>query len=170
MTTVLTFIDKKLLDTPVVGDEGAVHYTTSTTKGLMGRKVTTITAASGLVGYINWREKIFVINGLEWSWSQLRSRSSGFFEPLYQWQWGDKSYKLEYHDMHRSLLATPSSGNVADTVRFTPYHPHLMRDNEKAIIHFPNQVQDEAERMFLLMAILQTDIHRQDAAAAAAAG
>ncbi|KAJ6462595.1 hypothetical protein C8R45DRAFT_1027125 [Mycena sanguinolenta] len=168
MSTALTFIDRRLLETPVIGPEGAVHYTTSTTRGFGGRKVTTITAASGLVGFIDWRKKVFVINDLQWSWSKVRSRS-GFFNPSYEWNWGKRSYNLKYHDSHRSLLATPTSGDVADTVQFRPYRPHLFRDNERAIIFFPHQLQDEVERMFLLMAILQTDIHRQDAARAASA-
>ena len=54
-------------------------------------------------------------------------------------------------------------GSVADTVRFTTHHAHLLHDNERAAIYFPYQMQDEIERMFLLMAILQTEIHRQDA-------
>ncbi|KAF7367068.1 hypothetical protein MSAN_00966200 [Mycena sanguinolenta] len=152
MSTALTFIDRKILDSPVIGPEGAVHYTTSTTHGFRGRKVTTITAASGL-----------------WSWNKVRSRSMGFFNPSYEWNWGKRSYQLKYHDSHKTLLATPTSGNTADTVQFRPYNPHLLRDNERAIIFFPHQMQDEVERMFLLMAILQTDIRRQDAARAAAA-
>ncbi|KAF7367067.1 hypothetical protein MSAN_00966100 [Mycena sanguinolenta] len=168
MSIALTFTGKEILDTPIVGPDGAVHYTTSSTHGFRGRKVTTITAASGLVGCINWREEVFVINGQEWSWSKVRSRS-GFFKLSYEWHWNERSYKLEYHDMNKSLLATPTSGNVADTVQFHPYHPHLFHANERATILFPHQMQDEVERMFLLMAILQTDVQQQDAARAAAA-
>ncbi|KAF8188919.1 hypothetical protein K438DRAFT_1936231 [Mycena galopus ATCC 62051] len=170
MSLALTFVDKKLSDTPVVDAEGAVHYTTSSTRGFGGRKITTVTAASGLVGLINWREKAFVINGTHRKWDDLRSRSGGILDPTYQWNWGNTPYLLKYHDSHKELLATPAVGNVADTVRFTTYHPRLFHDSERAIIYFPHQMQDEVERMFLLMAILQTEIHRQDAAAAAAAG
>lgn len=60
------------------------------------------------------------------------------------------------------MKATPSSDNGAGTVRFTPFHQHLLKDNERAAIYFPLQMQDEIERMFVLMAILQTETHRQD--------
>jgi hypothetical protein len=47
-------------------------------------------------------------------------------------------------------------------VRFTTFQSHLFHDNERAILYFPDQMQDETERMFIMMAILQTEIHRQD--------
>jgi hypothetical protein len=46
-------------------------------------------------------------------------------------------------------------------VRFTRYRPHLLHESEQAAIYFPPHM-DEVERMFLLMAILQTEMHRQD--------
>ncbi|KAF7328172.1 hypothetical protein MVEN_02574800 [Mycena venus] len=165
MATALTFVDKKLLETPVVGPEGAVYYTTTTTNGhFRGRKITTITAASGLVGFINWRENIFIINGVQRKWDDLKSRSNGIFSSEREWNWGKRPFKLKYHDSHKELLATPTVGSVADTVRFKPYEAHLLAHNEPAAVYFPDQMQDEVERMFLLMAILQTEIHRQDMA------
>jgi hypothetical protein len=74
--TTLTFVDKKLVDSSLVGPNGAVYYTTTTTHGFRGRKITTIMAGSGLVGAINWREKTFIINGVQRKWSDLRS---GYF-------------------------------------------------------------------------------------------
>jgi hypothetical protein len=47
-------------------------------------------------------------------------------------------------------------------VRFTPYRPHLLHANERATIYLPHQMQDEIERMFLLMVVLQTEMKRQD--------
>ncbi|KAJ6545483.1 hypothetical protein B0H19DRAFT_999202 [Mycena capillaripes] len=170
MATPLTFVDKKLLDTAVVGPEGAVCYTTTTTSGFRGRKITTITAASGLLGFINWREKVFVINGVQREWDDLKERSGGIFSSEREWNWGNRPYKLKYHDSDKELLATPTTGNVAGTVRFTTFHSHLFHDDERAVIYFPHQMQDENERMFLMMAILQTEIHRQDAQNAAIAG
>ena len=79
MSIALTFVDKNLLESPIVGSDGAVHYTTSTTHGVLHRKVTTIMAASGLVGTINWRDESFVINGVQRGWDSLRSRSGGIF-------------------------------------------------------------------------------------------
>ncbi|KAJ7657197.1 hypothetical protein DFH06DRAFT_1297888 [Mycena polygramma] len=162
MSIPLTFVDRKLLDTALVDPNGAVHYTTSTTKGLIHRKVTTITAASGLVGFLDWHEEAFVINGVQREVKHLKSRAGVIFSSEREWNWGNKPYKLKYHDFHKELLATPITGNVELTVRFKAYHPHLFKGNEGAIIYFPHQMQDEIERMFLLMAILETETHRQD--------
>ncbi|KAJ7657209.1 hypothetical protein DFH06DRAFT_1328034 [Mycena polygramma] len=172
MSLPLTFLDKKLITSALVGPDGATHYTFNSTKGFLGRKVTTINAASGLVGCINWREKTFNINGVQQEWKHIKSRSAGIFSSEREWTWGNKPYKLKYHNSHKELLATPSAGSVAWTVRFTTYDEHLFHKNERAVIYFPHQMQDEVERMFILMAILETDIQRQDEeeAASAAAG
>lgn len=122
MSIALTFIDKDLLKSTLVGAEGAVQYTTSTTSGFRGRKVTTITAASGLVGTINWRAKTFDINGVERGWHDLKSKSGGIFSSYVllvlvgesnlmldglserEWNWGNRPYLLKYHDSQRELL------------------------------------------------------------------
>ncbi|KAJ7458525.1 hypothetical protein FB451DRAFT_1406286 [Mycena latifolia] len=144
MSLALTFGDKKLLDSPILGPDGAVCYTTSTTHGFRGRKITTIMAASGLR-----------------KWDELKSRSNGIFSSEREWNWANRPYKLKYHNWEKELLVTPSFGSEAGVVRFTPYHAHLLHDNEPAVLYFPHQM-DEVERMFLLMAILETEIHRQD--------
>ncbi|KAJ7035835.1 hypothetical protein C8F04DRAFT_1258472 [Mycena alexandri] len=125
MSIALTFTDKKLVDTALVTLDGALHYTTSTTEGRTRRKTTTISAASGLVGFINWREKVFSINGVRQKWEDLKERSNGIFSSEWEWHWGSRSYKLKFHKSHKELL-------------------------------------DEIERKFLLMAILQMEMHRQD--------
>ncbi|KAJ6462142.1 hypothetical protein C8R45DRAFT_1178591 [Mycena sanguinolenta] len=162
MSMQLTFADKKLLDTAIIAPDRGVHYTTTTTSGFRGRKITTIAAASGLVGFINWREKLFVINGVQKQWSHIKSHTGGLFSSEHDWNWGSRPFKLKYQDSHKELIATPVVGNVADIVRFTTYHSHMFHDSERAMIYFPYQMQDEIERMFLLMAILETEIHRQD--------
>lgn len=73
MSIPLTFADKRLVETVLVGPDGGVHYTTTSTRGFGGRKLTTITAASGLTGFINWREKALVLNGVQRGWDMLRS-------------------------------------------------------------------------------------------------
>ncbi|KAJ7243837.1 hypothetical protein B0H12DRAFT_1022835 [Mycena haematopus] len=160
MSIALAFTDKKLLDTTVVAPNGAVQYATTTTSGFFGRKTTTIVAASGVAGLIDWREKVFVINGVHKKWSHLKSRA-GVFSSSRDWNWGNRPFKLKYHDSHRELLATSLIGNAADTVRFTTYRWRLFHDSERAMIYFPHHME-EIERMFLLMAILQTEIRRQD--------
>ncbi|KAJ6589315.1 hypothetical protein B0H19DRAFT_1248862 [Mycena capillaripes] len=159
----LTFTDKTILETTVVGPEGTVHYTTTNAKpGWGGRQITIITAASGLVGSINWREKTFVINGVQRAWDDLKSRSGAILSSEQEWNWGNRPFKLKYQNSHKELLATSTAGNTTFTVRFTPYRHHVLHDNERAVIYFPPEMQDEGERMFVLMAILQTEIHRLD--------
>ncbi|KAJ6529749.1 hypothetical protein B0H19DRAFT_1082858 [Mycena capillaripes] len=180
MSTTLTFTAQKLLESAVVDAAGAVHYTTTTTIGFRGRKKTTIIAAGGLVGVLNWRQKTFTINGVQREWEYLKSRSGGIFSSEREWKWDHIHYKLKYHDSQKELLvdmlppsfnmtrnaddleATPNFANAAGTVRFTTYRSHLFRDNKPATIYFPSQMQDETEKMFLLMAMLQTEIRRQD--------
>lgn len=79
MSIALTFTDRDLLHCALVGAEGAAHYTTSTTRGVLGRKHTTITAASGLVGTIDWRADLFDINGVQRKWHDIKSKSGGIF-------------------------------------------------------------------------------------------
>lgn len=101
-----------------------------------------------------------------------------------EWNWGGRPFKLKYHNSHKEFLvrtgllyfwrrarvrltnppskAIPTKGSVADTVRFTTHRPHLMHNSQHAVLYFPHQMRDELERMFLLLAILQTEIHRQD--------
>ncbi|KAF7351986.1 hypothetical protein MVEN_01160800 [Mycena venus] len=164
MSTTLTFTDQKLLESAVVDAEGTVQYTTTTTSGFRGRKITTIMAASGPVGVMNWRQKTFTINGVHREWEYLKSRSGGIFSSEREWKWDHRHYKLKYHDSQKELLATPNFANAAGTVRFTTYRSHLFHDNKRAAIYFPSQMEDETEKMFLLMAILQTEIRRQDRA------
>lgn len=79
MSIALTFVDKKLLESAVIGPEGVVHYTLDTASGFLGRKISTITAASGLVGIINWREKLFIINGVQQEWEDLEEKTGVLF-------------------------------------------------------------------------------------------
>ncbi|KAJ7438378.1 hypothetical protein B0H11DRAFT_1935272 [Mycena galericulata] len=162
MSIALTFTEKHLLESPIVGPEGAVHYTITTSRGLMGRKATTIGATSGLVGVIDWREETFNINGFQRKIETLKAHAGGILNAEREWNWGYRPFHLKYHDWHTELLATPKFEPNPGMVRFTPFQSHLLHDNKRAVIYFPYQMQDEFEKMFLLMAILQTEIHRQD--------
>ncbi|KAJ6480561.1 hypothetical protein C8R47DRAFT_1218750 [Mycena vitilis] len=95
MSIPLTFLDKRLLESTIVDPDGVVHYTTTTTRGFGGRKVTTINSATGVAGATNWREKTFVINSVQREVKDIKSRSGGVFDKERQWSWGDKSYKLK---------------------------------------------------------------------------
>jgi hypothetical protein len=86
MSTALTFVTEELLNTTIVAPDGGVHYTTTTTDGWLGRKVTTVSATSGLVGFIDWREKVFIINGVQQKWDELKSRPKGILSSCVSYQ------------------------------------------------------------------------------------
>ncbi|KAJ7060927.1 hypothetical protein C8F01DRAFT_177465 [Mycena amicta] len=161
MSIAYTFRGQDLLNTNIVGPDNIVYYTTQTTSGFRGRKVTTIQGMNAS-GVIDWRAEHFILNGVERKWDDLKHRSGGIFSSEREWIWGDCPFILKYHHSHTELLATPNFRSTTGTVRFTPYQGHLLRDNEPATISFPFEMQDASARMFLLMAVLQTDIHRQD--------
>ncbi|KAJ7614469.1 hypothetical protein FB45DRAFT_937003 [Roridomyces roridus] len=168
MSLPLTFLDTKLIQSALVGPDGAVHYTLTSTHGLMRRKSeTTISAASGLTGVIYWTEKTFEINGVQRRWDDIESRVGGLLNREHEWDWAGRPYTLKYQDRHRELLAVPKfAQNSSGVVRFTPYHRRGLRGGDPAVIYFPFEMQDEFERMFLLMAVLKTEVKRQDAQAA----
>ncbi|KAJ7843329.1 hypothetical protein B0H14DRAFT_3456245 [Mycena olivaceomarginata] len=96
----LIFTQKNLLESTLINSSGTLHYTTATTTGLRGRKVTTITGASA-VGEINWREKTFAIGDMRHGWDTLSER---------EWKWDKHVYTLTYVNAYKELLATPTSG------------------------------------------------------------
>lgn len=57
------------------------------------------------------------------------------------------------------MQATPQSG---DSVRFTPCEKHLLKSDHPAVLYLPSTVADDTEKMYLLMAILETEMYRQD--------
>jgi hypothetical protein len=81
MTLALTFENTKdLLNSTLVGDDGALHFTTRTTRvPIRGRKLTTITSASGTTaGAIDWVGKTFILDSMPRKWETLRSKRSLF--------------------------------------------------------------------------------------------
>ncbi|KAJ7796944.1 hypothetical protein B0H14DRAFT_3494293 [Mycena olivaceomarginata] len=140
----LIFTQKNLLESTLVDSSGALHYTTATTTGLRGRKVTTITGAS-TVGEINWHEKTFVIGDVE-----------------REWKWDKHVYTPTYVNTYKELLATPTSSPTLTPVRFTAPSTHLLHPWEPATITFPPQLRDVQENLFVLMAILQTETMQTD--------
>ncbi|KAJ7169272.1 hypothetical protein C8R43DRAFT_121539 [Mycena crocata] len=172
-TLTLTFINMTLLESALVETDGEVnhvHYNTSTTAGreFSGRKVTTIMASSGLMGVIDWRGKFFKINGVRRARRDLKSRPGGIISSDRRWRWdpSGEAYTFSYDQSHspKELLATPDSGSQSGIVRLTTATRHLFRADEPAVLEFPVDMQDDVERMFLLMVILKTEMRRQDAA------
>ncbi|KAJ7216077.1 hypothetical protein GGX14DRAFT_696445 [Mycena pura] len=174
-TTPLTFTDKHILDSGVVDPAGMLRYTTGTTRGFVRRKVTNITGANGIVGTIDWREKAFTINGVQRRWDEVMKKLPGggrrFRDSTYEWNWSSKQYRLEYHNSHKELLATSTASPTTETVRFVPASSvPFHHDGGHAVMYMPPHLEfDQVEEMFILIAILYTDVHRQDMDAAATA-
>lgn len=60
------------------------------------------------------------------------------------------------------MEATPTSSRALAPVRFTVPSTHILHPSEPATITFPPELQDAEEKMFVLMAILQTETMRLD--------
>ncbi|KAJ7478496.1 hypothetical protein FB451DRAFT_1557127 [Mycena latifolia] len=133
MSIALTFSDKELLASPVMGPDRRLGSSASSTGAT----------------------RTFTLNGVERKWDELKSRSDGIFS----------SEREE-----KELIATPNFGSEAGAVRFTTYRAHLLHESQRAVLYFPHELQDESERMFLLMAILHMDTTREDRNEAAAGG
>ncbi|KAK7012753.1 hypothetical protein R3P38DRAFT_3208599 [Favolaschia claudopus] len=138
------------------------------------RHITTITAVGigGLVGEIDWQEKAFVINGVRRSWDEIRVKNSRLEFFKCSWTWGDiPTYKFEYQNHNKELVATPTTPNPA--IIFTGYRPKAFHRHatEPASVQFPLGLNayDEIERMFVLMAMVHSEVKKGDLEAAAAA-
>ncbi|CAK5268105.1 unnamed protein product [Mycena citricolor] len=161
MASALTFTHKQCQDCKIIDSAGSVIYTLRTTKDffLRGRRVTSI-EGGGLLGRIDWRAGEFDVGGTILKWSD-----AGGTRSAPEWRWSGSLYRLEWQNGRRELLATLTSDNVpAFTMLFTPYQPHLFGKNEKPTIRFLDAVQDEKLKLFLLLAALQMEMTRQDAA------
>ncbi|KAJ7613531.1 hypothetical protein FB45DRAFT_874481 [Roridomyces roridus] len=163
-TLSLTFTNPKhdLIDTPLTAPDGEVHFTLSTMNGMLGRKITTITSTSGLVGTIHWRENSFSLDGVQVPVKDLKTKSGGLLSREREWKWKNWGYKLKYHDWEKELRAVPTHEHAAGNVSFWPYRPLIYKDGDLATIQFPEIMKNEEERLFALMAILYTDMERQD--------
>ncbi|KAK7042738.1 hypothetical protein R3P38DRAFT_3449310 [Favolaschia claudopus] len=158
MALTLTFVNKRVLDSAVVGSDGSAHYTVSTHYAWFGRKFTTITAANGLVGHIHWRKHTFELGGMKTKWSEIRS-GRGWWNPHqeYEWHWGDSRapYRVKFHKLSSELVATPLRGGEA--TRFQPHHSYV--STKAPVIYLPQESaqKDDIERMFVLMVLIQSD-------------
>ncbi|KAJ7436437.1 hypothetical protein FB451DRAFT_1454764 [Mycena latifolia] len=142
MSIALTFSDKELLASPVMGPRRRL----------------------GLVGIINWRDKTFTLNGVERKWDELKSRSDGIFSSEREWNWANRPYKLNRPEGDAEFRKRSGRCALHDVPSA------LLHESQRAVLYFPHERQDESERMFLLMAILHMDTTREDRNEAAAGG
>nr|GAT50865.1 predicted protein [Mycena chlorophos] len=170
MSTPLTFRERAIENSQLIGLDDVVYYKTSTTTSAFNRPKLTLvqSATDSTVGRIDWRERTFTINGERRPWALLKS-SPKLFSAEREWRWYGQAYRLKY-DWSNELTATPQfRGAGGETVRFSPFQPRILGSNTKAVIWFPPNM-DATARMFLLMAVIHMDIRRQERRRRSAAG
>ncbi|KAJ7785264.1 hypothetical protein DFH07DRAFT_763862 [Mycena maculata] len=157
MSRELTFKSKDILNSHLHAGHSN-PYTTSTSSGVLGRKTTTLKTGflSGSAGKIDWRDKEFKIGGRTKKWRKVES-SGGWFTSGREWEWAGYTYTVKHS--HHKWTATNSHREVA---YFTPYQSHLLRSSEHASLYISPEIQDEHQRVFLILVLLYSETKRQD--------
>ncbi|KAJ7869792.1 hypothetical protein B0H13DRAFT_2350794 [Mycena leptocephala] len=168
MSLDLTFQSKDILNSHLNNGHSNL-YTTSTDRGMLGRKVTSLEMAgslSGSTGKIHWRDKTFELGGKTQKWKELEG-STKWFSLDREWEWSGYTYTVKH--AHHKWTVTNSHGEVAC---LTEYKPHLFHDSEHATLRISPEIRDEHQRAFIILVLLYSETKRLDRkkAAAAAAG
>ncbi|KAF9460193.1 hypothetical protein BDZ94DRAFT_944392 [Collybia nuda] len=165
---VFTFTETDLLNTPLLpshhSNAGRISYTLRTKKGILGRKITTLSASGGhsthtlLGGAINWRKKRFEIGGVRRKCSGLKHRT-GLFSSSQEWNWSGQHYVIKYS--RNQWMATCSSSRDSPSAVFTVRRSHFFRKSEPATIAFsPDLPQDDV--VFLILVIIFSEMKRKE--------
>ncbi|KAG6915586.1 hypothetical protein DXG01_010854 [Tephrocybe rancida] len=101
MSTRLTFTTKDILNSRLEPAHGSTSYQIDTTRGLLGRKTTSLSPLSGIPfngvpGAIKWHKAQFDVNDEKRKWSNLQHRT-GLFSSSRRWQWTG-SFKVKYRN------------------------------------------------------------------------
>ncbi|KAL1743716.1 hypothetical protein HDZ31DRAFT_64789 [Schizophyllum fasciatum] len=170
MPSSLTFSSKDILNSLVIMDNGSTAFTTHSTKGFRGRKVTSLTGGGAERAVINWRQRTITIGKQSKSLDFLKRPARGWWSSARTWQWGAASYELHYSSWE---WTASSSGTVV--ARFYPYHSRVFHQSDPATLLFMHDLPP-FEATFLLVAFIYMEMRRQDkqrssaASAGAAAG
>ncbi|KAJ7869793.1 hypothetical protein B0H13DRAFT_2350795 [Mycena leptocephala] len=159
MSLGLTFQSKEILNSHLNNGHSNL-YTTSSDRGMLGRKVTSLDKAgflSGSAGKIHWRDKTFEIGGRHRNGRNSRALLDGLLRR--EWEWSGYTYTVKH--AHHKWTVTNSHGEVAC---LTEYKPHLLRSNEHATLRISPEIQDEHQRAFIILVLLYSETKRQDKA------
>ncbi|TRM59266.1 hypothetical protein BD626DRAFT_508762 [Schizophyllum amplum] len=166
MSLTLTFTGKDILNDTICLPGGRPAYTLHTTKGVRGRKVTTVTGSP--TAFINWRKRYLEIGSQMLPIDAVKRRAGGWLARKRMWLWGETGYELHYSRQQWSAK-NPSGAVVA---RFSPYRMRIFRKSDPAQIVFLYDFPP-AEAAFLVLVFIYSEIRRQDkqrASSAASAG
>ncbi|KAG6901270.1 hypothetical protein C0995_014359 [Termitomyces sp. Mi166 len=154
----------------------SVLYTLKTTFGLRGRKVTVLLdenpapGRSSHVASLYWKDKSFEILSQKKTVSEVRRTQGGFFKKWVvgdldlsrHWKWTTdrKEYELRYDD-DEGWKATLND-NMSIAARFlVPGRPHLFGKLDPPTLHLTKTAL-EADEIFLILALIYSEIKRQD--------
>jgi hypothetical protein len=126
MSLDLTFQSKDILNSHLNNGHSNL-YTTSTDRGMLGRKVTSLEMAgslSGSTGKIHWRDKTFEIGGKTQKWKELEGSTKWFSLYVFletselilniltfrdrEWEWSGHTYTVK-HAHHKWTVRNHSS-------------------------------------------------------------
>ncbi|KAI5894120.1 uncharacterized protein SCHCODRAFT_02501241 [Schizophyllum commune H4-8] len=128
-------------------------YDIRTTVDEQGARTVSIVCRAGekeSLGRIDWREKAFMVYGIEVPW-RCSKRKESTLGSSRNWRWGKKEY-LVTGDGKRTVNAIDvKDDSVAGT--YAPPQRHLFRQNESARIETAYTAYDE-QTVFLLLVIL----------------
>ncbi|KAI5833497.1 hypothetical protein K523DRAFT_295951 [Schizophyllum commune Tattone D] len=102
------------------------------------------------LGKINWREKAFMVHGIEVPWRCLKRKESTLGSSR-NWRWGTKEYSVTGDGKKTVDAIDVKDESVAGT--YTPPQRHLFRKNEPARIETAYAAHDE-QTIFLILVIL----------------
>ncbi|KAF7300215.1 hypothetical protein MKEN_01345300 [Mycena kentingensis (nom. inval.)] len=129
-----------MLDSALVSEMDD-SYAIKTARSLFrGRKLTTVSSSNGLSGSIDWRNFNITVDNVTRKWSSTPAEAS----------WGDEfAFSLKYRNARTELVATRKPSPVAAKL---------------------NELHDERECMFLLLALLRMEAMRADQVARSEGG
>ncbi|RDB20789.1 hypothetical protein Hypma_012149 [Hypsizygus marmoreus] len=164
-----------------------VSYSTSTTSGFLGRKVTTLTPSASFNAYatlgaaINWREETFEVGGRMKKWEDLTHKTGGMFSrqgppglhsvhSFYtdtlsihskrEWTWSDRTYMVKFHDHDDHWTATLDAAENPPSAVFTVRKMAKSgKPPEPANIVFAPGVSPE-DMAFLILVIIYSETKR----------
>ncbi|KAJ6616762.1 hypothetical protein B0H10DRAFT_1376197 [Mycena sp. CBHHK59/15] len=87
------------------------------------------------------------------------SSSGGWFTSAREWNWSGQTYTIKHS--HRGWTATTSDGT--EVARFSPYKLHLLNSSEHGSLQISPYIQDEHERVFIIVVMIYSATKRQQA-------
>ncbi|KAF7334406.1 hypothetical protein MVEN_02269800 [Mycena venus] len=151
--TYLKFDKHSVRNSKLVSKDSTVKYTINTVTGRPGKwKPTVVHASGGLAGSIDWPGGMFTIGGVERSIEGVAGPSTGLVkrtggEFKKEWAWSETRYTVRYLDGEDQWTVRPTLG-FTEVARLEAW------DKTPPTILMSSELQDETERMFLLLVFI----------------